>query len=105
MSAPNTSGNSARFAPFLVLLLCAAGLSAFTARAAAEHGAAPTPAGYAELFEISMKEKKGLTFFIEDQAIPGIVTKVNDDGTVEARSQTYSRIVIRIDSVDALALN
>ena len=58
---------------------------------------------FGELFEISRAEKKGLTFYIGGQTVPGIVTKVNPD-TVEVRNQSHSRVVIRLDRVDAVAL-
>jgi hypothetical protein len=60
---------------------------------------------YRELLEMSLNEKRGLTFFIKGQTIAGIVTKIIDSETVEARSQMYGRIIIRLDQVDALAAN
>ena len=55
-----------------------------------------------EILTDSQNEKKGLTFYVEGQTIPGIVTKF-DAKMVEARSQMHSRIVIRIDAIDAIA--
>ncbi len=60
---------------------------------------------YQELIEQSQKEKKGLTFFIKGQTVAGIVTKMSGSETVEVRNQTHSRIIIRLDQVDALAIN
>ena len=57
-----------------------------------------------ELFERSEKEKKGLVFYVKGQTISGIVVKISTDA-VEIRNQTYSRIIIRLDSVDAVAMN
>jgi len=57
-----------------------------------------------ELFQLSMKDKKGVTFFLPGQTIAGIVTKILDTDAVEARSQTYSRIVIRLDQILAAAI-
>jgi len=56
-----------------------------------------------ELFQLSMKEKRGITFFLPGQAIAGVVTKV-DAEAVEARSQTHSRIIIRLDQILAVAI-
>ncbi|HUT35394.1 MAG TPA: hypothetical protein VNE39_18040 [Planctomycetota bacterium] len=56
-----------------------------------------------ELLQLSMKDKKGITFFLPGQTIAGIVTKV-DTEAVEARSQTYSRIIIRLDQILAVAI-
>ncbi len=59
---------------------------------------------FADLFTTSQNEKKGLTFYVGGQPIAGIVTKVNSDA-VEVRNQTHSRVVIRLDRVDAVALS
>lgn len=55
-----------------------------------------------QILTYSQNEKKGLTFYIKGQTIPGIVTRF-DDETVEAKSQMHSRIVIRLDAIDAIA--
>lgn len=60
---------------------------------------------FEELIQQSLKEKKGLTFYIKGQTIGGVVTKVSGPGAIEVRNQTYSRIVIRLDEVDAVAMN
>ena len=57
---------------------------------------------FQELFAASQKDKKGLTFYVKGQTIPGVVTKVGGDA-VEVRNQTHGRIVIRIESIDAVA--
>ncbi len=57
------------------------------------------------LLQLSLKEKKGLTFFLNGQTIPGVVTNVIGDEGVEVKNQTHDRIIIRLDSVDAIALN
>jgi trehalose-6-phosphate synthase len=59
---------------------------------------------YKELLERSEKEKKGLTFYVKGQTISGVVVKIGSDA-VEVRNQTFSRIIIRLDSIDALAMN
>ncbi|MBS1786355.1 MAG: hypothetical protein JST85_01455 [Acidobacteria bacterium] len=58
-----------------------------------------------ELVEQSQKEKKGLTFYIKGQTIAGVVVKVMEPNAVEVRNQTFSKIVIRLDHVDAVAIN
>jgi hypothetical protein len=55
------------------------------------------------ILEASQNEKKGVTLYVRGQAIPGIVVKVDAD-TVEMRSREYSRIVVRLDSIDAAAM-
>jgi len=60
---------------------------------------------FQELIDQSVKDKKGLTFFIKGQTIGGAVTKQIGPDVVEVRNQTYSRIIIRLDQVDAVAIN
>jgi hypothetical protein len=56
-----------------------------------------------ELIEWSQKEKRGLTIFVKGQTVAGIVVKVIGSEAIEVRSQTYSRVVIRLDAIDAMA--
>ncbi|HRH81520.1 MAG TPA: hypothetical protein PLW81_10795 [Thiobacillaceae bacterium] len=52
--------------------------------------------------EESRASGKGLTFFVNGQAIPGLVVSV-DDRHVIARSQAQGTIVIRLDRIDGVA--
>ena len=56
-----------------------------------------------ELIEWSQTEKRGLTIFIKGQTVAGVVVKIIGGEAIEVRSQTYSRVVIRLDSIDAMA--
>jgi hypothetical protein len=56
-----------------------------------------------ELLEASQNEKKGLTLYVKGQTVAGIVVKIAAD-IVELRSREYSRIAIRIESIDAIAM-
>src|SRR5262249_2206477 len=56
-----------------------------------------------ELLEISQNEKKGVMLYVKGQNIAGTVTKMAGD-TVELRSREYSRIVVRVESIDAAAM-
>ena len=62
------------------------------------------PASFVELLNLSLEMKKGLTFYLPGQAIAGVVVKAAGDGTVELRSQQYSRIIVKLDDVRAVAL-
>jgi hypothetical protein len=42
--------------------------------------------------------------WVKGQTIPGVVTKISAD-TVEMRSREYSRIVVKMDAVDAVAMS
>ncbi len=57
-----------------------------------------------EILEASQNEKKGLMVYVKGQSIAGIVTKIAGD-VVEMRSREYSRIVIRLDAIDAVAIS
>jgi len=56
-----------------------------------------------ELLEVSLNEKKGVMLYVKGQSIPGTVTKLVGE-TVELRNREYSRIVVRIEAIDAAAM-
>lgn len=57
-----------------------------------------------ELLEASQNDKKGLMVYVKGQSIAGIVVKIGGD-VVELRSREYSRIAVKIDSIDAIAMS
>jgi hypothetical protein len=57
-----------------------------------------------ELLELSLKNGKGLMFYLGSQSLGGAVTKIGEQ-TVEVRNREHSRIVIRLDRIDAVAMN
>jgi hypothetical protein len=57
-----------------------------------------------ELLETSQNEKKGVMLYLKGQNIGGVVVKIAAD-TVELRSREYSRITVRLDAIDAVALS
>lgn len=57
-----------------------------------------------ELFEASQKDKKGLMLYVKGQTIPGVVVSISSD-SIEMKSREYSRIVVKIDSIDAVAMS
>jgi endonuclease YncB( thermonuclease family) len=92
---------------FLALTLGTIALSFAVFSESALSQTAPTKveSAFQELFDYSQKEKKGLTFFVQGQTIPGVVTKLVGDDAIEVRNQTSSRIIIRLDRIDAVAAN
>lgn len=52
--------------------------------------------------EDSKASNRGLTFYVNGQAIPGVVVSVGDKYVV-ARSTAQGTIVIRLDRIDAVA--
>ena len=60
---------------------------------------------FLELIEQSQREKKGLTFYVNGQIVIGIVTQILADATaVELRNQSESRVVLRLERVDAVGI-
>ena len=59
---------------------------------------------FKDLLELSLNEKRGLTIFVKGQTIAGGVTKIIGTEAIEIRSQMYSRAVVRIESIDAVAV-
>jgi len=55
------------------------------------------------LLEASKNEKKGVTLWVKGQAIGGQVTNI-DGEFVEMRSREFSRIVVKIESIDGAAM-
>jgi len=60
---------------------------------------------YQELFERSAKEKKGLNIYVRGQTIGAVFVKMIGNDAIEVRNQSYGRVVIRLDSIDAVAIN
>ena len=60
---------------------------------------------FLELFTMSQQEGKGLVFYAGGQTIPGVVTRVIGDDAVQVKNREYSRIVLRLDRIDAVAAN
>ena len=56
-----------------------------------------------DLLAASQKEKKGVNVYVKGQQIGLLVTNLGDK-YVEGRSQAQSRIVIKIDSIDAATM-
>ena len=57
-----------------------------------------------EILENSPNEKKGVMLYVKGQSIGGAVVKIAGE-FVELRSREYSRIVVRIESIDAVAMS
>ena len=56
-----------------------------------------------EVLEASQTEKKSVMLYVKGQALGGAVVKMTSD-TVELRNREYSRIVVRLDAIDAVAM-
>lgn len=82
----------------LTLLLSAS----FISTAAAQSKATES---FRELLDRSEKEKKGITLYVRGQTISGVVVKVIGAEAVEIRNREFSRIIIRLESIDGVAIN
>jgi hypothetical protein len=59
---------------------------------------------FEQTLNTSLTEKKGVVLYVNGQAIPGRVTKVDKD-RVELSSREYARIIVRRERIDAVAGN
>ena len=57
---------------------------------------------FREILEWSMKEKKGLTFWMHGQTVGGAVVRMIGNDAVEILSQQYSRVIVDLASVGAI---
>jgi hypothetical protein len=71
----------------------------------AQAGPALPAAAVDEVLNISLTQKKGMTIYLGGQVINCLFVKRIDANTIEVRNQTHSRILIRLDRVDAIALS
>jgi hypothetical protein len=59
---------------------------------------------FRELIELSLNEKRGLTVYFNGQSIAGVVTNIIGGEAIELRNQTFGRIVVRLETVEAVAV-
>lgn len=76
-------------------------LAAPAARAAS---ATAEPATFRSIFEQSIREKRPLTIRVRGQAVSGIAVKVLETA-VEVRKPDHARVLIRLDRIEAVALD
>ena len=58
-----------------------------------------------EVLNQSLTQKKGVAIYVGGQVINAIFVKRIDANTIEVKNQTFGRIIIRMDRVDAIALS
>jgi endonuclease YncB( thermonuclease family) len=56
------------------------------------------------LLEESMETKKGITFYVNGNTMMGYVTKIIDNKAIEVKNQRSNKILIAIESIDAVEL-
>ena len=58
---------------------------------------------YKEIFEASRDEKRGLTVYFGGQSVAGVVVEIIETRAIEMRSREFSRIVVCVEAIDAIA--
>jgi len=59
--------------------------------------------GIEQALNAAQQDKRGITIYVSGQAIGGAVTRVEPGQWVELKNQTSSKIIVRIDRIDAIA--
>lgn len=67
-------------------------------------GGAMATAAIEEVLNQSLAQKKGMAIYIGGQVINAIFVKRIDGNTIEVKNQSFARILIRLDRVDAIAI-
>ena len=57
-----------------------------------------------DAFNAALASKRGVTLYVNGQTIGGAITKVEPGKFIELRSQEFSKIVVRWESIDGIAL-
>lgn len=95
-----------RLTPTSRLLVLSLGLLVMTQTSLAQStSAALAPAAFEEVLNQSLTQKKGLSIYVAGQVINAIFVKRVDANTIEVRNQTFGRILIRVDRIDAIAIS
>ena len=88
-----------------LLALCLGAFAMTQSAIAQSSPAALSAATVEEVLNQSLTQKKGMSIYIGGQIINAIFVKRIDANTIEVRNQTFSRIVIRLDRIDAIAIS
>jgi len=65
--------------------------------------AATVAQGIEQALNVALADKRGITLYVSGQAIPGAVTRVEAGQWVEMKTQTSSKIIVRMDRIDGIA--
>jgi hypothetical protein len=71
--------------------------------AAGTAGASDAARGIEQALTAAQQDKRGITLYVNGQAIGGAVTRVEPGQWVELKNQTAGRIIVRLDRIDAIA--
>jgi predicted lipoprotein with Yx(FWY)xxD motif len=59
--------------------------------------------GIEQALNTALQDKRGITLYVNGQAISGAVTRIEPGRWVELRNQQFGRIVVRLDRIDGVA--
>ena len=59
---------------------------------------------FRELIELSLNEKRGVTVYFNGQSIAGVVVNITGSEALELRNQTFRRIIVRLETIEAVAI-
>jgi hypothetical protein len=59
--------------------------------------------GIEQALNAAMQDKRGITLYVNSQAISGAVTRIEAGKWVELRNQQFGRILVRLDRIDGIA--
>lgn len=59
--------------------------------------------GIEQALAAALQDKRGITLYVNGQAIAGAVTRIEPGAWVELRNQQYGRIIVRLDRIDGIA--
>jgi hypothetical protein len=60
--------------------------------------------GLEEAFAAALASKRGVTLYVNGQTIGGAITKIEPGQYVELKNQEFSKIVVRWERIDGIAL-
>lgn len=59
--------------------------------------------GIEQALSTALQDKRGITLYVNGQAISGAVTRIEAGRWVELRNQQHGRILVRLDRIDGIA--
>ncbi len=77
---------------------------AVLALVASTAGAVDAARGIEQTLTAAQQDKRGITLYVAGQAIGGAVTRIEPGQWVELKNQTASKIIVRLDRIDAIAV-
>ena len=57
-----------------------------------------------DAFNAALASKRGVTLYVNGQTIGGAITRIEPGKFIELRSQEFSKIVVRWESIDGIAM-